>query len=77
MNQNTFIHKYKTQLMNEDATIKIMSILETLEREVQNVYSDYFKATDEQLLTIIDSIERDRQTYYYIYNLIIQDARQN
>ena len=63
--------------MNEDATIKIMSILETLEREVQNVYSDYFKATDEQLLTIIDSIERDRQTYYYIYNLIIQDARKN
>ena len=77
MNQNTFIHKYKTQSMNEDATIKIMSILETLEREVQNVYSNYFKATDEQLLTIIDSIERDRQTYYYIYNLIIQDARKN
>lgn len=63
--------------MNEDATIKIRSIIETLEREQQNVYSIYFKATDEQMLTIADSIERDKQTYYYIYNLIIQDARKN
>jgi hypothetical protein len=63
--------------MNEDATIKILSIIETLEREQQKSYSVYFKATDEQMLSIVDSIERDKQTYYYIYNLIIQDARQN
>jgi hypothetical protein len=63
--------------MNEDATIKIRSIIEVLEREQQKAYSIYFKATDEQMLDIVDSIERDKQTYYYIYNLIIQDARQN
>lgn len=63
--------------MNEDATIKILSIIETLEYEIQKAYSIYFKATDEQMINIIDSIERDKQTYYYIYNLIIQDARKN
>jgi hypothetical protein len=63
--------------MNEDATIKIRSIIEVLEREQQKAYSIYFKATDEQMLDIVDSIERDKQTYYYIYNLIIKDARQN
>jgi hypothetical protein len=63
--------------MNEDATIKVMSIIETLEREQQKAYSIYFKATDEQMLDIVDSIERDKQTYYYIYQLIIKDARKN
>ena len=63
--------------MNEDATIKIKSIIDTLERDMQNVYSLYFKADNEQMLNIIDSLERDRITYYYIYNLIIKDARKN
>jgi hypothetical protein len=63
--------------MNEDATIKILSIIETLEREQQNAYSIYFKADNDKMLDIVDSIERDKQTYYYIYNLIIKDARQN
>ncbi len=63
--------------MNEDAIIKVMSIIETLEREQQKAYSIYFKADNDQMLNIVDSIERDKQTYYYIYNLIIQDARQN
>lgn len=63
--------------MNEDATIKILSIIETLEREQQNSYSIYFKADNDKMLDIVDSIERDKQTYYYIYNLIIKDARQN
>ena len=63
--------------MNEDATIKIKSIIDNLERDIQNVYSIYFKADNEQMLNIIDSLEKDRITYYYIYNLIIKDARKN
>ena len=52
--------------MNEDATIKIKSIIDNLERDIQNVYSIYFKADNEQMINIIDSLERDRITYYYI-----------
>ena len=62
---------------NKDATIKIQSIIETLEREQQNIYSQYFKATDEQLLAIGDSIDKDLETYYYIYQLIIKDTNKN
>lgn len=62
---------------NQDATIKIKSIIEKLERQQQMIYHYYFKATDEQLIDIADSIERDLQTYYYIYKLIIKDANKN
>jgi len=65
--------------MNEAATIKIFSKIQTLERELQWVYHEYFNGilTDDQFMSIIDSTERDIQIHYYIYNLIIQDARQN
>lgn len=63
--------------LNQDATIKIKSLIDVLERQEQNIYSEYFKATDDQLLTIADSIGRDLETYFYIYNLIIQDADKN
>jgi len=65
--------------MNEAATIKIFSKIQALERDLQWVYSEYFneQLNEDQFLAMIDSTERDIQIHYYIYNLIINDARQN
>ena len=65
--------------MNEDATIKIFSKIQALERDLQYIYQDYFneQINDSQFMAMIDSTERDIQTHYYIYDLIIQDARKN
>jgi hypothetical protein len=65
--------------MNEAATIKIYSKIQSLERDLQWVYSEYFneQLNEDQFLAMIDSTERDIQIHYYIYNLIINDARQN
>ena len=65
--------------MNEDATIKIFSKIQALERDLQWIYSEYFngQVNDDQFLAMIDSTERDIQVHYYIYNLIINDTRQN
>jgi hypothetical protein len=65
--------------MNEDATIKIFSKIQSLERDLQWIYYEYFNAqiNDDQFMAMIDSTERDIQTHYYIYDLIIQDARKN
>jgi len=65
--------------MNEDATIKIFSKIQSLERDLQWIYQEYFNAqlNDDQFMAMIDSTEKDIQTHYYIYDLIIQDARKN
>jgi len=65
--------------MNEDATIKIFSKIQSLERDLQWIYSEYFneQLNDDQFMAMVDSTERDIQIHYYIYNLIINDARQN
>jgi hypothetical protein len=65
--------------MNEDATIKIFSKIQALERDLQWIYQEYFneQINDSQFMAMIDSTERDIQTHYYIYDLIIQDARKN
>jgi hypothetical protein len=65
--------------MNEDATIKIFSKIQALERELQLTYHEYFNNcyTEEHFLAIESSIQKDLQTHYYIYNLILKDARQN
>jgi len=65
--------------MNEDATIKIFSKIQALERDLQYIYHEYFneQINDDQFMSMIDSTERDIQTHYYIYDLIIQDARKN
>jgi hypothetical protein len=65
--------------MNEAATIKIYSKIQSLERDLQWVYSEYFneQLNEDQFLAMIDSTERDIHIHYYIYNLIINDARQN
>jgi hypothetical protein len=65
--------------MNEDATIKIFSKIQSLERDLQWVYSEYFNSqlNDDQFIAMINSTERNIRIHYYIYDLIIQDARQN
>jgi hypothetical protein len=65
--------------MNEDATIKIFSKIQALERDLQYIYHEYFNGiiTDDQFMAMVDSTERDIQINYYIYDLIIQDARKN
>ena len=65
--------------MNEDATIKIFSKIQSLERDLQWIYSEYFneQLNDDQFMAMVDSTERDIQIHYYIYNLIINDTRQN
>lgn len=65
--------------MNEDATIKIFSKIQALERDLQWIYSEYFneQLNDDQFMAMVDSTERDIQIHYYIYNLIINDTRQN
>lgn len=65
--------------MNEDATIKILAKIQALERDLQYIYHEYFneQINDDQFMSMIDSTERDIQTHYYIYDLIIQDARKN
>ena len=79
MNQMFIMHKYKIQSMNEDATIKIFSKIQSIERDLQVLYHDYFNGVIEENHFIImnESTERDLQIHYYIYNLIIQDARKN
>lgn len=65
--------------MNEDATIKIFSKIQQIKRDLQYLYHDYFNGVIEEnhFIVMNESTERDLQIYYYIYNLIIQDARQN
>lgn len=65
--------------MNEDATIKIFSKIQSLERDLQWIYHNYFngRLNEDQFMSMIDSTERDIQIHYYIYDLIIQDARKN
>lgn len=65
--------------MNEDATIKILSKLQSLERDLQWAYQEYFsnQINDDQFSSIISSTDKEIEVYLYIYNLIIQDLRKN
>ncbi len=65
--------------MNEDATIKILSKLRSLEGDLQWAYQEYFsnQINDDQFSSIINSTDREIEVYLYIYNLIIQDLRKN
>lgn len=65
--------------MNEDATIKILSKLRSLESDLQWAYQEYFsnQINDDQFSSIINSTDREIEVYLYIYNLIIQDLRKN
>lgn len=65
--------------MNEDATIKILSKLRSLEGDLQWAYQEYFsnQINDDQFSSIISSTDKEIEVYLYIYNLIIQDLRKN
>ena len=65
--------------MNEDATIKIFSKIQSLERDLQWIYHEYFnnQLNEDQFLSMINSTDKEMEVYLYIYNLIIQDARKN
>ena len=67
------------KIMNEEATIKIWAKLQMLENDLQKVYTGFFDGIvdNEQMTIITDSIENDIKIHYYIYNLILKDARQN
>lgn len=65
--------------MNEDATIKIFSKIQSVERDIQWIYQEYFneQVNDDQFSSMINSADKEMEVYLYIYNLIIQDARKN
>lgn len=65
--------------MNEDATIKIFSKIQSVERDIQWIYQEYFneQVNDDQFASMISSADKEMEVYLYIYNLIIQDARKN
>ena len=65
--------------MNEEATIKIWAKMQVLEDNLQKVYTDYMTGyyDEEDMIRITDSMERDIEIHYYIYNLILKDANTN
>jgi hypothetical protein len=60
--------------MNNEASIKISSKLECLNRELKSLYNDFFNDNgiidSDTIATMIISTERELEIYKYINNLI-------
>jgi hypothetical protein len=67
--------------MNEEALIKIQSIVIGLDRRLLYSISDLIEGrsllSDDQLTIVIESTERELYIYEYILKLIIADTNKN